>query len=262
MNFFTGFLIGVVSLIPGISGGTVLILMKQYENTSYAISHFKEKKYFFCILALVLGIFLGAITFARIIEFLFYFFPNETMLLFSCFVLFQIPYLVKQEKRKPKVIWFGLGLFAIFSISVLSSCTEPVIIDFPEISFLFLILFAFCGALDGFFTILPGVSGSMMMMILGPYYLYKSFLASLDFQHLYFLFPLGFYFLGDMLGFYVGSKFSLYFLKKCRNSFMSFILGMVLASAILLLPFSSLKLQSLIIIIASYFIVKFLQKFA
>ena len=44
MIFFTGFLIGVVSLIPGISGGTMLVLTKKYEEITEAITHFKLKK--------------------------------------------------------------------------------------------------------------------------------------------------------------------------------------------------------------------------
>ncbi len=44
MNFFTGFLIGVVSLIPGISGGTVLVLMKKFNYLTEIITNFKDKK--------------------------------------------------------------------------------------------------------------------------------------------------------------------------------------------------------------------------
>ena len=100
MNFFTGFLIGVVSLIPGISGGTILVLMHKYEEITKAITHFRERKNRMILFFLVLGIFLGTITFARIIEFLFYFIPNATLILFSGFVLFNLPSFIKTEKIK------------------------------------------------------------------------------------------------------------------------------------------------------------------
>lgn len=249
MNFFTGFLIGMVSLIPGISGGTVLVLTKKYDSITLAITHFKEKKYRFILISLILGIFLGAITFARILEFFFYFFPNATLILFSGFILFQIPNLIKDDKIKPSFFWFSFGIFSIFFISFLGSSSTPIVIDFPNITPIFLIFFTFYGAIDGFFTILPGVSGSMIMMILGPYYLYKSFLASLDIQHLFYSIPLLFYFLGDMIGLFLGSKISLFFLKKYKLNFMSFVFGMVIASAIVLLPVPNFDIKSILFFI-------------
>lgn len=245
MFFFTGFLIGVVSLIPGISGGTILVLTKQYANVSNAIAHFKENRR--QLLTLVLGIFIGAITFARIIELLFYFAPKATLIVFSGFILFSIPSLMKQEIKKPNWFWFFFGACLLFFLSNFSMETPPVILEYPKLSLPFLFLFGCCGALDGFFTILPGISGSMMMMILGPYFLYKSYLAHLSFSTIVFLIPLLFYFLGDLLGFYIGSKVSLYFLKKQHKNFMSFILGMVLMSALVLLPLYPLDGQHILL---------------
>ncbi len=239
MTFFTGFLIGVVSLIPGISGGTILVLMKKYEEVSNAIAHFNQKENKLFLLILVLGILLGTITFARIIELLFYFAPNATFILFSGFVLFSIPDLIKNEKIKPNLLWFFLGALIIYFLSTVSINTPPVIVEYPKLTLLFLLFFSLYGMIDGFFTILPGISGSMIMMILGPYFLYKSYLANLSIHNLVFILPLLCYFLGDIFGIYLGSKVSLYFLKKHRKVFMSFILGMVMMSALVLLPIVS-----------------------
>ena len=263
MIFFTGFLIGVVSLIPGISGGTILVIMKKYDEVAKAISNIKQKGNKVFILKLILGVILGTITFARIIELLFYFIPNYTLLLFSGFVLFSVPELFHSEKIKPNLFWFVIGTIIIFMLSSISINPTHVIIDYPKITILFLIYFAFCGMIDGFFTILPGISGSMIMMILGPYFLYKSFLANLNFGTLIFILPLIFYLVGDMLGFYLGSKFSLYFLKKHRIPFMSLIVGMVLMSSLIIIPFNSLDISKsliyIIILILSYIIVQFLN---
>lgn len=263
MIFFTGFLIGVVSLIPGISGGTILVLMKKYEEVSCAISNFKQKENKIMLFFLVLGIILGTITFARIIELCFYFAPNCMFILFSGFILFSIPDFIKTEKIKPNLFWFILGTMIIYFLSMFSTATNPVVLEYPKITFLFLIFFSLSGMIDGFFTILPGVSGSMVMMILGPYFLYKSYLANLSLQNLVFLIPLLCYFLGDIFGFYLGSKVSLYFLKKHRKVFMSFVLGMVLMSALLLLSISNLSLHHLllygIMFLISFIICQFLN---
>ena len=90
--------------------------------------------------------------------------------------------------------------------------------------------------LDGFITILPGISGSMVMMILGPYYLYKSFLAKLNFHNLIYILPLGLYLIGDLIGIYLGSLFANKMLSKHRNEFVSTILGMMFTSTIILIP--------------------------
>lgn len=263
MIFFTGFLIGVVSLIPGISGGTILVLMKKYDEISSAIANFKKKENRSILFFLVLGIFLGAITFARIIELCFYFAPHCTLILFSGFVLFSIPDLIKTEQIKPNVFWTFLGILVIVILSMLNIATTEVVVDYPQITFFFLISFALFGMMDGFFTILPGVSGSMIMMILGPYFLYKSYLANLSCSTLVFSIPLIFYFLGDLFGFYLGSKISLYFLKKHRKAFMSFILGLVLTSALVLLPFSNLQINQIllygIVLLISFIICQFLN---
>ncbi len=265
MIFFTGFLVGIVSLIPGISGGTILMLMKKYETISYAITHFKEKESYPILFFLVLGIFLGTITFARIIELCFFFFPQATFLLFSGFVLFSLPNLIKSENIKLNKSFFFLGMSIIYLLSFFSFQTTTVVLDYPKITLLFLFLFCFYGTIDGFFTILPGISGSMVMMILGPYFLYKSYLANLSIETLSFFIPLLFYFIGDFLGFFLGSKVSLYFLNKKRKLFLSFLFGMVFMSAILIFPFQIFQSKALLIYVAllivSFLIVQLLNAF-
>ncbi len=265
MNFFTGFLVGVVSLVPGISGGTILVLMKKYEEIAFAIAHFRDRKNKWILFCFVLGIFLGSITFARIIELLFFFLPEATMVLFSGFVLFQLPSFMKNESISFRPFPFFLGAFFIYFLSLLHTQSAVVILEYPAITLFFLISFAFFGMIDGFFTILPGVSGSMVMMILGPYFLYKSYLANLSLQTLIFLLPLFFYFLGDMLGFYLGSKFSLFCLKKYRNSFLNVVLGMVLMSAFILLPLPTLEISSILFFLfplcISFWFCHFLKRF-
>ena len=107
--------------------------------------------------------------------------------------------------------------------------------------------------LDGFITILPGISGSMVMMILGPYYLYKSFLAKIN---LIYVLPLSLYLIGDLLGIYLGSLFANKMLSKHRNEFISTLLGMMFTSTIILFPIYHLdKLHYSIIFITILLII-------
>lgn len=265
MLFFTGFLVGVASLIPGISGGTILMVTKKYDLITNAISNYYKKENIFLLGTLIIGIILGTLTFAKIIELLFYFIPSGTMIIFSCFVLFHLPNLVKEEKEKPNFKWVVVGILIILILASFSNESDKVILNYPNINICFLIYFAFCGCIDGFFTIIPGISGSMVMMILGPYFLYKSFLANLSFNNIIFLLPLLFYFIGDIFGFLLGSKFSVYFINKDRKKFFSIIIGMIFMSVLVLLPapdFTSTGILSyLFFILISYLLYKTINHF-
>lgn len=170
---------------------------------------------------------------------------------------------MKKEKgiALAKPSFFLLGMLLIGILYVLSVKHNMVITNFPKITIPFLILFSLAGALDGALTIFPGISGSMTMMILGPYYLYKSYVANLSFAHLEFFIPLIAYFIGDMIGMYIGSKLSLFLIKKWHHQVMSLIYGMILMSAIVILPFSTMSniFTSAIALLLSYILVKFLN---
>lgn len=252
--FIIGFLVGVVSLIPGISGGTVIFVSKKYEEINYAIANYKKHKKE--ILVLVGGIILGAFTFARIAEWCFKCIPNETSIFFIGLVLFSLPS-IKEDKKVNKR-FFLLGALIIAITSLLAPNTPKVYTTYPKLSLFFVLLFGLCGALDGFFTIIPGISGSMMMMILGPYYLLKSYLANFNLQNLLFLIPLSAYFIGDICGINMGSKVSLKLFKDSSSKGISLILGLVIMSLVVITPFSMFlsikKIAKTIIILATTYL--------
>lgn len=247
MIFFTGLLVGIVSLIPGISGGTILILMKKYELITNSIANFKNIESKIILLKLIMGVILGALFFARIIEFCFYLNASLTFVFFSSLIILSIPDFIKAEKIKPNIIFVILGFLLIIYLSTFKITNEVIITSMPKINIIFLITFLLFGVIDGFFTILPGISGSMIMMILGPYFLYKTYLANLSFTNIVYLIPLTFYILGDTLGFFIGSKVSIYLLNKYKKIFLSFILGMVIASSIILIPLVNLTFKKVIL---------------
>lgn len=256
----SGFLTGALSLIPGISAGTVLVLIEKFERITKCIAkpweHIKE------LSMIILGLLLGVLIAGRIIEFCFITIPHETLFFFGGLVLFSLPKLIKKEQgiALAKPMFFLLGMLCIGILYTLSVKHNMVITDFPKLTIPFLILFTLAGTLDGALTIFPGVSGSMTMMILGPYYLYKSYVANLSFAHLEFIIPLLAYFIGDMIGMFLGSRLSLFLIKKWHHQVMSFIYGMILMSAIVILPFSTMPniFTATIAFLLSYAVVQFL----
>lgn len=263
-NFLYGYLIGALSLIPGISGGTVLFLTEYFDKFTYALANIFNKQIrkenTKLLITFTLGLIIGALTCAKVVELLFTYLPNESLLLIATLVLFSIPNIYKERlsNHKISVFYFMIGVIIIALLSsTFINLDNVVITNYPKISIIFLIWFATCGAIDGFLTILPGVSGSMTMMIIGPYFLYKSYLANLSFDTLIFLLPLIFYFIGDMLGIVLGSKTSCYLLQKHYAKTMSLIMGMVLASALTILPLNIINspggvLKTILIILVSF----------
>jgi putative membrane protein len=233
MHFLTGFLIGCVSLIPGISSGTILVIINQYEEITNLINKWYKKESILKILTLLIGILIGAITSSKIIELCLILYQKQTMFFFAILILSSIPKIIKNEKIN--YFYLILGLIIIFILNMIAGNSEKVIINYPSITFSFLISFSLFGMLDGFLTIIPGISGSMVLMILGPYFLYKSYLANV-FNNLIFIIPLLSFLIGDLLGIFLGSKFSLYFLEKYHSYFASLIIGMVICSALILIP--------------------------
>lgn len=254
-NFIIGIIIGITSLIPGISAGTIIYVTDEFDYITSIIADYKNniKNIFF----MIIGILIGVITFSKIVELLFVYLPFETIYLFIGFLLYNFKETLKLQKNL-NIIYLSAGILIIYILSLFATTTNPVITNYPEISFTFLIIFGLCGCLDGFLTITPGISGSMVMMILGPYYLYKSYLANVT-NNISFIIPLLCYLIGDIIGIYLGSKFSKIMLKKYKYAFTNIIIGMVLISIILLIP-KFFSISCLLSLILGYSLIKKIKK--
>lgn len=250
-NILIGSIIGITSLIPGVSAGTIIYLSKDYNYINNLIINFKNN--IKSILLLLLGLLISVLIFSKILEYLFMNYPYETKFFIVGLLLSSLKDTIKKQD-KYNIIFIILGILTILFLSYITIDTPLVINTYPNITFLFLIIFLLCGLIDGILTITPGISGSMVMMILGPYYLYKSYLANV-FNNFVFIIPLIFYFIGDIIGFFVGSKVSTYLLKKWKKQFESFIIGMVITSILLLIPYH-FSFSSLFFLVIGYIIKK------
>lgn len=254
-NFIMGLIIGITSLIPGISAGTIIYVSNEFDYITNIITNFKRN--IKSIFLLLLGIIIGVIIFSKIVEFMFTYIPFETIYLFIGFLLFNFKETLKTHKNL-HIIYISIGILLIYILSFFSISTEPVITSYPKLTPFFLLLFALSGCLDGFLTITPGISGSMVMMILGPYYLYKSYLANIT-KNPIFIIPLLCYLIGDIIGIYLGSRISIYLLKRHQKIFSNIIIGMVLISIILLIP-NFISISCLISMFLGYFLIKKIKK--
>ncbi len=238
LDFICGFLIGSLSLIPGISSDLALIALDKYEEYILLLSNLKKitKKELFILLKIVIGIFIGIFSVANILEWLFLYYPKTTLYTLVFLLILTLPNFYKKEIKTIKFnkIYFLVGLITIILMYIfLNKTYTPVVIEYPKITLLFLISFSLYGCLDGILTITPGVSGSMVMMMLNIYYLYKSYVANIWNKPI-FIIPLLAYLIGDGIGLIIGSKINAYFLEKHRNKFLSLIWGFVIMSLIII----------------------------
>ncbi len=125
--FLSGLAFGIANVIPGVSGGTMLVVFGIYDKLTEAISGIKSIfKNFGFLLAFALGAGIGIIGFAFIITWLFESFGVQTNMYFIGLVLGSIPLIVRTatatEKIKPMCILpFLIGFAAVIGLAVLEN---------------------------------------------------------------------------------------------------------------------------------------------
>ncbi len=238
-----GISVGIANVIPGVSGGTMMVLMGIFDGIMEAIPGIvqrenpKRKEHFIFLMQVGIGVVIGLIGFAKVLEYLFNVFPTQTMYWFIGLVGASIPVFMKKEMAgmKVKPIHFLIGVAIIFGLEVLNpKSVVDVTPAFPAVDIGLCGLMVIIGIIGGFSMFLPGVSGSMVLLILGYYYLFKSYLASVTTFQLHILIPLGFMFIGVLLGIFLSAKILKIALDKDRPGTLSFLLGLIFASTIVL----------------------------
>ena len=248
-NLIGGIAVGIANVIPGVSGGTMMVILGIFNRTMEAISGvFKKenenrKSDIIFLFQVLLGAGFGIVIFAKILEFLFNYYPIQTIYWFIGLIVFSIPLFLKSEMQEHKISWVSLlvGIVVIFGLEFLNpgEGTTNVNPEFPNISIELCLRMIIVGIIGGASMLMPGVSGSMILLIIGEYYLFKSYLANVTSFQLEVFIPLGFIAIGIGVGIILSAKVCDFFLKRYKTAFLSFILGLIIASALVLIPFDS-----------------------
>lgn len=236
--FLKSILIGVANIIPGVSGGTVAVMLGMYDDIVNKIGDFllvdiKTKiNYAKYLIFVVLGAAVGVLLFSNIISFSITNYPKITSGVFTALVIPSIPYIIKglDYKKSKNIIsfFFGVILMLIFiylNIKYGKKDTN-IYVNLDEIIFpiSYLIKILICGLLAAGAMIIPGISGSLLLLMLGEYYNIVSFISNFSIKPLFFL---G---LGVALGLVIFSKAISYLLKNYRETTLFFITGIVIMS--------------------------------
>jgi putative membrane protein len=228
-----GMAMGAADVVPGVSGGTIAFISGIYEELLRSISNvnfdlfktlknegfnaaWKQLNGSF-LLSLFVGIFISVISLAKTIKWLL---ENEPVLLWSFFfglVVASIIYIGKQvENWNVKIIiLFILGVLFGYVITVI----PPT--NVGEVNYLFLI---FAGAIASCAMILPGISGSYILLLIGVYPIVMTAITTRDYK------IIGAIALGVIVGLLSFSKVLKWLFTNYKNQMLIVLTGIMLGS--------------------------------
>lgn len=234
--FIKGLIIGIGKIIPGVSGSVLAILLGIYDKGIYALSHLQTefRKNFFFLFKIGLGIFVSIVFGSRFILSLLEHCYFTTMLLFCGLIAGTVPTLLKKGRERGtnnyKITILVFVFFTLFSFVQFQNL-KMVLYTWKD--FLFFILVGFIEAST---MIIPGISGTAILMLLGVYPLILtmfSHLFTLSYLQ-YNLFIICPFLIGIVLGFLTITKIVYYAMKKYKEKTYAAILGFSLSSLFLL----------------------------
>ncbi len=168
-----GMVVGIANIIPGVSGGTMMVAMGLYDKLIHSITHLKSE--FKESMKLLLPIFAGAglaiVLLSRLFEFLLSEYPIPTNFAFCGLIAGSLPFILKKVKGHSVTIGKMIPFFIFFGIVILMAVLGENDGNAADVSFGFInVLKLFgVGIVAAATMVVPGVSGSMMLMLLGYY---------------------------------------------------------------------------------------------
>lgn len=216
---FKGFIIGIGKVIPGISGSVLAISMGIYDKIINAFSNFfnDAKKNFIFLIQVLTGIILAIVLGSKLIYYLINHFYIIMMFIISGFILGTIPSLIRKTVYNKKNII--ITIIAFFSTFALNYFFKFDI----KINILTIILL---GIFEAFSSIVPGISGTAILINLGVYNYVLENIGNLNFGFL------TFYIIGILVGLILFSKLINNLLMKNEASFLSIINGLMISSLV------------------------------
>lgn len=244
LDILRGAVIGVSNIIPGVSGGTMAVSMGIYDRVIYAVNNlFKQfKKNFRDLLPIIIGVLVGLFAFAALIGSLLGTKSSEipmtrlpTNFAFIGLILGGLPAIYKRVNMKDAKVP-GIILFLIFlALVVVLPLLNPPEARTVDHSIGTILLMIPLGAIASSTMVIPGISGSMILMLLGyynPVINAMNDLRSGDWSSIAILLP---YALGLLVGIVFIAKLMNFLLKKHAALTFSAIFGLVIGSPVALL---------------------------
>ena len=229
---------GAANVVPGVSGGTIALLTGIYQELIESIKSIGSKnlgllfkgrfKEFWAaingnfLLAVAVGIVASIFSLARLMTYLLENFPIQTWSFFFGLVLVSTGYMISGLKDRKLSQWLSLTVGVACGVAL---CLVSPSQTSDSLPFIFI-----CGAIAMCTMILPGISGSFVLVLLGKYAFMMDAVSSLNIT------VLVVFSIGAILGILAFSHAFSWLLKKAYNGTMMFLAGLMLGSLVKVWP--------------------------
>ncbi len=169
-----GIVLGISFILPGVSGGVLSVVMGIYDKLIEAVSHFYEswasfKKYFNFLFFLGIGGIISVLVLTNVIEVALDKMPVITILIFVGLIVGGVPQLFNIIKKDVSfgnilLMFIGIGLLVIMSVTTGGASNQII-----DTSFISMLKMFGVGILASATIVIPGVSGSFLLMVMGYY---------------------------------------------------------------------------------------------
>lgn len=243
INILKGFGMGTSDLVPGISGITIALLLGIYDGFISSISGLFSKRFWPSLkflLPILIGMALAIGILSNLINYLLEHHQVITMFFFTGLIIGIIPYLLRTVKfnKTFKAKHYSImvvGIIILVVITLMNSGNQSADTSL-DLSFGLIIKYFLAGACASSAMLLPGISGSFMLLVFGAYgtiMLAIADLVKLNFDGLPLLIVVG---LGVLAGFLLSSRIIKYFLHHHFYTTFALITGFVIGSIYAVFP--------------------------
>lgn len=237
-----GGVIGTANIIPGVSGGTLAVILGVYDKMIESIANFfavpeKRIEYIFFLLRIFLPAAFTIALLANFMDFLLTKHFQATIFLFMGLILGGIPAIITAHKdmkiKTSRLLAFVLGIIGVMGIFVIKKkygIDAPIAVNMEALTGKDHVVLAISGILAGAAMIIPGISGSFVLVLLGQYAVIIAAIKNMCVKP---IIAMG---AGVILGILMCSKLIEICLEKIPSLTYYFILGLVLASFYTIFP--------------------------
>lgn len=238
-----GFGMGAANVIPGVSGGTIALLTGIFTEIIDALNALMDPSSWKMLLkgqfrefwryihgtflvSLLVGVLISIFSLAKLMVYVMHFYPVQTWAFFFGLIIASSVYMIYDIKGWKFVdfLFFAVGIALGVVICTLSPTTTP-----DDLWFIFI-----CGAIAVCTMILPGISGSFILVILGKY---DYIMQSVNQLNLPVLLVFG---LGCVIGILGFSKFLHWLLKRYERATMLTLVGFVIGALVKVWPWNDM----------------------
>ncbi len=243
INILKGFAMGTSDLVPGVSGGTIALLLGIYNQFIASISGIFSRRFwpsFTFLIPIIIGMLLAMGSLSNLFNYLLSQHHIPTMFFFGGLIIGILPYLLKISNYKTsfttKHYMMVIAGIAILIVITLMNNGDKHAGETLTLSTGLIIKYFIAGMCASSAMLLPGISGSFMLLVFGVYgtvMLAISEVVKLNFIGLPILLAVGF---GVLSGFIISSKIIQYFLTHHKLMTFALIIGFVVGSLFAVFP--------------------------